>query len=753
MYKTLLICLTLLLPSIRIMSQQRSFDSPDILLVRIKETHADTNRIRLLLELGGYYLNKRGRYKNDLDSAFMLYRQAMHLSSLLRSVKWQNESLKLKGNYYIEIPDLKNGKACFMQVTNYYQKVGDKRQEAQTWLDLGNCISNENTSFSEEKLKCYEHARLLFREVHDRLNEIIAFKNEADVHLNEGKLDLAEGELHQVLVQYKAVHYPRLHHTYFLLSAVSRLKGDLHKELYYNLEVVKCMQATADTTDAGLFYYRLAETYEDLGMNDKSLFYFKTSLAKYKLRHLDIYYVLPQIVRILITENRTREALSYLQKNVREAPPANPFQNNMMYLALGNCYRALKQYDKAEHYYLEMIKVSDISYQAGNTSIEIHLRDYKLVCEFFLLTRRYQKANFYLQKVLAQPKEIISPIILSQIQLLLFKTDSASGNYVSAINHFQLYKKLNDSIFNATKSKQIEELQISYETDQKDKNIQLLKKQAQLQRNQVEQTRTTRNMMIGGTVMLLLLLGVGYNRYRLKQRSNLQLRESQREVSAKNIALEQLLHDNEWLLREVHHRVKNNLQIVMSLLNSQSAYLKDEPTLNAIMDSQHRVQAMSLIHQKLYMSNNVSNIYMPDYINDLIDYLKDSFKTGQTIYFELRLAAINLYIARAVPVGLILNEIITNAIKYAFPHSVDDKIKIEFYRSSAEEITLIVADNGRGLPDNFDMDNSASFGMILIKGLTEDLGGTFTLENSNGTTLIMVFNDKPPDKRGLHGVL
>src|ERR1700733_11864993 len=103
------------------------------------------------------------------------------------------------------------------------------------------------------------------------------------------------------------------------------------------------------------------------------------------------------------------------------------------------------------------------------------------------------------------------------------------------------------------------------------------------------------------------------------------------EISGKNAILEGLLRDNKWLMRELHHRVKNNMQMVMSLLSSQAAYLKDEVAIKTVTESQHRIQAMSLIHQKLYKSNNVSDIYMPEYIYELVDYLKESFREEKMI--------------------------------------------------------------------------------------------------------------------------
>ncbi|HEV7736396.1 MAG TPA: sensor histidine kinase, partial [Chlamydiales bacterium] len=193
------------------------------------------------------------------------------------------------------------------------------------------------------------------------------------------------------------------------------------------------------------------------------------------------------------------------------------------------------------------------------------------------------------------------------------------------------------------------------------------------------------------------------------------------------------------LLKEIHHRVKNNLQIVMSLLNSQSAYIDNEPALTAIHDSQHRVHAMSLIHQKLYSTENASSIDMSLYIRELTSYLGDSFNTGQRIRFEFAIEPMKMDVSQAVPLGLILNEAITNSIKYAFPDGRSGVITISLSHSDPNHCLLIISDNGIGIPTGLDNKKNGSLGMSLIAGLSEDLEGNFSIEARNGTTIKIVF--------------
>jgi two-component system, sensor histidine kinase PdtaS len=201
--------------------------------------------------------------------------------------------------------------------------------------------------------------------------------------------------------------------------------------------------------------------------------------------------------------------------------------------------------------------------------------------------------------------------------------------------------------------------------------------------------------------------------------------------------------EKDWLVKEIHHRVKNNFHTVMGLLGTQSGYLKNEEAIFAVENSKHRINAMSLIHQKLYQSENLSAIGMPDYIHELVSYLRDSFGTGLGIRFEIQIEPIELDLSHAMPIGLILNEAITNSIKYAFINNKNGLITISLSRGSDKQLTVTVADNGIGLHSNFDIGKTSSMGMNLMKGLSEDIEGVFSIENSNGTLISLTFRYDP----------
>lgn len=252
-------------------------------------------------------------------------------------------------------------------------------------------------------------------------------------------------------------------------------------------------------------------------------------------------------------------------------------------------------------------------------------------------------------------------------------------------------------------------------------------------------------IVIPGLVFIILGL---FFRSRKVQQNNLEILQlKEEEISKRNEALNKLYIEKDWLLKELHHRVKNNLQIVISLLNTQSAYLENKDALLAIQDSQHRMNAISLIYQKIYESENLEIIDMCWYIPELVNYLKGAFNTDKKISYKLDIECVELDISQAIPLGLILNEAIVNAIKYAYPEMIQGEVNIRLKKIENETYQLIISDNGVGVPEHFELKNRNSLGMNLMHGLSSQVDGTFNIENKNGLTITINFKAAKKHKK------
>jgi PAS domain S-box-containing protein len=204
------------------------------------------------------------------------------------------------------------------------------------------------------------------------------------------------------------------------------------------------------------------------------------------------------------------------------------------------------------------------------------------------------------------------------------------------------------------------------------------------------------------------------------------------------------LKEKEVLLKEIHHRVKNNLQVISSILNLQSSFVSDERTLEILEESRNRIHSMATIHENLYLTTNFSSIDFASYLQNLTTKLISSYHiTPITINLRTELTSINLLLDQAIPCGLLVNELITNAIKYAFINRSEGEIFIGL-KENQGIIELKIEDNGVGLPSNFEIFKSNSLGLQLVSTLVEQLDGEIKILNEKGTKYLITFEkDKP----------
>lgn len=196
--------------------------------------------------------------------------------------------------------------------------------------------------------------------------------------------------------------------------------------------------------------------------------------------------------------------------------------------------------------------------------------------------------------------------------------------------------------------------------------------------------------------------------------------------------IKQSLQEKEVLLKEVHHRVKNNLQVISSILNLQSSYVKDENTLEILKESQNRIKSMSFIHESLYQTKNFSSIDFSDYILNLSKNLVHSYRVyNDQVDLKLDIDKVYLNLDQAIPCGLIVNELVSNSLKYAFPEGRSGEIRINL-SAQGKEVMLNVADTGIGLPRDFDYRNTDSLGLQLVVTLVEQLDGEIDLRTGKG---------------------
>lgn len=300
-----------------------------------------------------------------------------------------------------------------------------------------------------------------------------------------------------------------------------------------------------------------------------------------------------------------------------------------------------------------------------------------------------------------------------------------SGNYRQSLIYHKHFTRLKDSIQNVAAQARFKEIETKFETTKKNQEIADLAHADTLNQARLSNQR---NWIIG------LVLGVGSLLY-LLYRINTQ----KRKIDAQRTDIAKALEDKNILLKEIHHRVKNNLQVVSSLLGLQSRFVDDNAALEAIKTGRSRVQSMSLLHQNLYKNENLKSIQIKKYFEDLGRNLFDTYQLNErNIEFEADIDDLELDIDVVVPMGLITNELVSNALKHAFTTEDAGRIFLSIKQDN-NHISLTVADNGKGIQSTILPERSNSLGLQLIKSFSEKLNAKIDISNVQGTIFKISF--------------
>ena len=303
--------------------------------------------------------------------------------------------------------------------------------------------------------------------------------------------------------------------------------------------------------------------------------------------------------------------------------------------------------------------------------------------------------------------------------------------------HYQAQALTLDRELDVSKQKElISDLEKKYELSLKSEQIQNLETNNALQ-NRVIASRN-RFLLLLGLGLTLVLGGLLYVVYLLRQRS-----ENLKEIEEKNAFLEKAIAQNKMLVKEMHHRVKNNLQVVSSLLNLQGYFEKDEGVISAIQTGKMRIQSMSLLHQNLYKNTDLNQVEIKKYLEDLIHTIVTDYPVKREVELDINIGDIRLDIDTVVPLGLLTNEIVTNSLKHAFSNHKNPELKI-ILQEENNVIRLLIKDNGKGLPFTTIPKSSDSVGVQLIRTFAQRLGAKIELDSFKGAEVKLTFTRSKP---------
>lgn len=409
----------------------------------------------------------------------------------------------------------------------------------------------------------------------------------------------------------------------------------------------------------------------------------------------------------------------------------NPFALVKAYSYRAKVYRVKKNYDLA-------LKDAFYAWDFGKSQVadENTVGGYQQeIATILKLQGQCEEAIPYFEGFFATAieRDASNELSLASTHLELADCYEQTGNYLKALKHQKIAAQMRDTL-NKERYENLEsELIQKYESEQKDEQI-------SLQTATIQQQKQIQYLGIGIGGLLTLLLGGLFLTYRNNRKKNLQLQTLNNNLGATNLQLQTLNAQNELLLKEIHHRVKNNLQTISSLLSLQSESISDKSAFDAIQESKNRVTSMALLHQKLYQGENLAAIEMRDYFETIGKTIIDSFgEKAENISLKIDMSEVELDVDTAVPIGLITNELITNSLKYAFPNKQKGQISITLTSEENGLLKLNIADNGQATQEEPSSKKDNGFGTLLIQLLTTQLGGQLETSTTTGTSTVIQF--------------
>ncbi len=447
-------------------------------------------------------------------------------------------------------------------------------------------------------------------------------------------------------------------------------------------------------------------------------------------------------------------AVEAYKKSLKISKINNQRERASPYINIGAAFLRNNQYDSAEHYQRLALEINKKNNNNSGMSIALrNLADVAFKKEDYLTAKnRYErslelrknlgggragpfsalgityahlgdfaKARKFLNEAIKLAENQEDPWEKSEALVRLSRVYEMQNDLRKSLDYYRQHIVIRDSLLDKEKSDQLFELQTLYDTERKNNEIASLAANNEIQALQLSQSKQQRNLFVILTIVFIFFgILVTYN-YRLKQKANK--------------ALKQTNEEKEVLLKEIHHRVKNNLQIISSLLNLQAGSLEDEVAIDAVKEGQNRVKSMALIHENLYRNDNLSGIEVDDYVENLTRTLYHSFGVDEEkVVPQLEIEKLKLDIDTLIPLGLILNELVSNSLKYAF-NDRQGTLNLNLGLQD-DSLNVMVRDDGPGL-DEETIETSNSYGWKMIRSLSRKLKADISIQNGKGTEILL----------------
>lgn len=507
------------------------------------------------------------------------------------------------------------------------------------------------------------------------------------------------------------------------LSLTHRQLGQNEEQLIFLEQLNEMASRSTDNLSKGIAYSELLNYYStkgDFKKVEELLTSFKTVASQMKdsvsvskaARLVAFYYS----NRLLNNADSLNFYLLLAKNHLNDK--ASPIERYTLNFELAAAALEQENYKKVIALCKEGIKGLEQIGMGNSTNIQF---GHTYIANALLRSNQLEEAEIYSRKILELARFHKNDLAVLQTLRLVIEVLKRQERDAELGAYYEEMLSLKDSIAVKYNKAQVSEAETRL-------GLVLKEQELENQNLRLEQQKRQQNWYLGLIALLSLILIGAFWAYRRIVRNRKVIAEQKED-------LQQSLTEKEFLLKEIHHRVKNNLQIISSLLDKQARTSADKALKQMIHEGQDRIQSMALIHQNLYQSENLSNIEIQKYIQELTTNISSSQRAAEkNIEINLDVEPIQLDIDRAIPLGLILNELLTNSFKHGFKEQEGGQVKVQFQEKADQAYELNFSDTGKGLPKDFDLSKAKSLGLNLVNGLVQQLDGVLDVESSRQGT-------------------
>lgn len=667
-------------------------------------------------QLGIYYA-RRGDYPKSLA----YFRQLKEISEALEDKHGLAQALNNLGNIYYLQGEYGQAIIQFEKSLIIRENLGDQKAVAATLNNMGNIYEDQGDY--QKALEYFERSLNLKQTAGDLPGIAMVSGNMGIIYNNQGDYQKALDYYQLGLSIYDSLeNNTGVARLSVNMGLIYQYLGDYARALDHYQRSLNLSTEMENEDGIGSALHHIGMIYFYLKDYQQALKYAQQGLEiREKLgKPANIAKTLSNIGEIYKAQGDAPKALEYFQRSLH-LKEANGDQLGMAfsYTELAQLNQEQGEYAKAlEHYESGLSIYQNLEAQDGRATVlqgmgVIGYEQGKLV-----------QARSYGEEAIYLAQEIGNISVIQAASHLLYQVYKKSGDANQALQMYELSVQMSDSLEREENQRSVFRYEYQQQaladslSNQKEKALAKLEYD-----NKLSEQRLQLGFVAGAGVLLAILVAVLFRTSRQRRRTNQLLSDQNEVIEAKN-------QQNELLLKEIHHRVKNNLQTISSLLYLQSAHIKDDDIKQAVAEGRHRVESMALIHQKLYQRENLAAIEMKDYLSNLGNSLLMTFlDQPDRIQLHIDMEELELDVDTAVPLGLIVNELITNSLKYAFPDGRTGNIRLSLTQLPEEKLELQVSDDGIGTAHE---KTGTSFGSQLIQLLTTQLGGSIEQQKEHG---------------------